>query len=79
MKWIYMRTVSGKGGWTISRAAFSGRWVYDRHREILQLDMSGGISQGTESMLVEIVSWEEDFVARCRFRGHDARLERLPG
>jgi hypothetical protein len=69
-------TVSGKGGWTISRATLSGRWTYDRHRQVLQLEMSGGIS-GMESMVVQVDAWEDNYTAVCTFRGRKARLQRL--
>ena len=71
--------VTGQGAWTISRAKFSGRWHYDSSRGALQLEMSGGISNGIESMLIQIERWEDDDTAICKFQDRSARLKRLSG
>jgi hypothetical protein len=71
--------VTGKGSWTISRAKFSGRWQYDNSLQILQLELSGGISQGTESLIVQITKWEDDYAATCTFKGWRGQLKRASG
>ena len=68
--------VTGKGAWTISHAQLSGRWQYDSSRQILQLELSGGISQGVESLVVQITKWEDGDTATCTFQGRNAQLKR---
>lgn len=68
--------VTGKGAWTISRAQLSGRWHYDSSRQILQLELSGGISNGVESLVIQITSWDDDDTAVCTFQGRNAQLKR---
>jgi hypothetical protein len=69
---------SGTGAWTISRARLSGRWHYDSGRQILQLELSGGISQGVEGMAVQISEWKDDDTAMCTFQGRKGQLKRVP-
>jgi hypothetical protein len=71
--------VSGKGAWWITRAEFSGRWHFDSSRGLLQLEMSGGVSEGIQSMAIQIERWEDDDTALCTFDRRKARLRRLPG
>jgi hypothetical protein len=71
--------VTGKGSWTISRAQLSGRWQYDNSRQILQLELSGGIQEGVKSILVQITGWEDDHTAACTFEGRHAQLRRVAG
>lgn len=71
--------VSGKGGWWITHAEFSGRWHFDSSRGLLQLEMSGGISEGIQSMAIQIDRWEDDDTALCTFDRREARLRRLRG
>ena len=71
--------VTGKGSWSISRAQLSGRWNYDSSRQILQLEVSGGISEGVESLIVQITRWEDDDTAICTFQGREAQLRRVFG
>ena len=71
--------VTGKGSWSISRAQLSGRWQYDSSHQILQMELSGGISKGVESLVVQIFKWEDDDTATCTFQGRDAQLKRVFG
>jgi len=71
--------VSGKGAWWISRAELSGRWHFDSSRGLLQLEMSGGISEGIQSMAIQIDRWEDDDTALCTFQRRKGRLKRLRG
>jgi hypothetical protein len=61
--------VTGTGGWTVSRARMSGRWHYDVSSQLVQLEMSGGISEGLESIAIQVLSWEDDDTAKCTFHG----------
>lgn len=70
---------SGRGGWFISRADFAGRWLYDPSGQVLQLELSGGISEGIEAQRVEITEWLDDNTAACRFMRRKARLQRIGG
>ncbi len=70
---------TAKGKFLISRAKLSGRWHYDNSHQILQLEVSGGISQGIESWVVQIVKWEDDDSAACTFQGRSAQLKRVSG
>lgn len=73
-------TVSGTGRWTISYVTdISGRWYFDKGRDVLQLELSGGISPGMQSMQIAIHEWEDDDTALCTFQGREARLERQVG
>jgi hypothetical protein len=69
--------VSGRGGWTISRADFTGRWLYDAAGQVLQLELSGG--KGIEAERVEITEWIDDNTAACRFMRRKAQLQRIGG
>jgi TIR domain len=71
--------LTGTGAWSISRAQLSGRWQYDNSLQILQLELSGGTFQGTESLIVQITKWEDDYTATCTFQGRRAQLKRAPG
>jgi hypothetical protein len=71
--------VTGNGSWTISRAKLSGRWQYDNSRQILQLELSGGIQEGVKSMNIQITGWQSDDSATCLFEGRNAQLRRVPG
>ena len=71
--------VSGSGSWWISRAKLSGRWYFDSSHGTLQLEMSGGISEGVESLLIQINRWVDDDTALCTFQGRKAQLTRLSG
>jgi hypothetical protein len=68
--------LTGTGAWSISRAQLSGRWQYDNSLQILQLELSGGTFQGTESLIVQISKWEDDYTATCTFQGRRAQLKR---
>ena len=70
-------TVTGTGKWTISRANIAGRWFYDPAAQILHLEMSGGIQDGTKAMAVQITRWVSPDAAECVFEGRNARLERV--
>lgn len=69
--------LSGKAAWTISRAKLSGRWHFDSSRGVLQLEMSGGVLEGTQSFLIQIDHWEDDDTALCTFQGRSGQLKRL--
>ena len=71
-------TVTGTASWLISRAAIAGRWTYDIAREVLQLELSGGIAAGTEAHQVTVTGWIDDNSANCTFDHRRAKLERLP-
>jgi hypothetical protein len=68
--------MTGKGSWLISRVQLSGRWHYDSSRQILQLEVSGGLAQGIQSMIVQITKWENDDTALCTWDGRRAQLMR---
>jgi hypothetical protein len=70
-------TVTGKAKWAISRADIAGRWFYDPAAEVLQLEMSGGIQEGTKAMVIQITRWVGPDAAECVFEGRKARLERV--
>ena len=71
-------TVTGTGRWTISRVTdLAGRWLYDPATQVLHLDMSGGIQQGTEAWRITVVQWLSPDAADCTFKGRAARLERV--
>ena len=70
---------SGKGAWLVSRVDFAGRWFYDAAEQVLQLEMSGGISDGIEVLRIEITRWIDNDTADCRFQRRKARLERVGG
>jgi hypothetical protein len=69
--------VTGTGSWSISRAQLSGHWQYDSSSQILQLELSGGIAEGVESLIVQITGWEDDDTATCTFQGRKAQLKRV--
>ncbi len=71
--------VTATGGWLISRAQLSGRWHYDASRQLLQLELSGGISEGVQSMMVQITRWDDDDTAACTMQGRNAQLKRVSG
>lgn len=64
--------VTGTGAWTISRARMSGRWHYDASAQLLQLEMSGGISKGMESISIQVIRWDSEDSATCTFAGYNA-------
>ncbi len=70
-------TVTGKGKWAISRVDLAGRWSYDPTAQVLLLEMSGGIQEGTKAMMVQITEWVGRDAAECVFEGRKARLERV--
>ena len=71
-------TVTGAGKWAISRVNdLAGRWFYDPADQVLQLDMSGGIQEGTKAMIVRITRWVSQDAADCVFDGRKGRLERV--
>jgi hypothetical protein len=70
-------TVTGKGKWAISRVDIAGRWSYDPTAELLLLEMSGGIQEGTKAMVIQITQWVGPDAAECVFDGRKARLERV--
>ena len=71
-------TVTGSGKWAISSANnLAGRWFYDSADQVLQLDMSGGIQEGTKAMIVRITRWVSPDAAECVFEGRKGRLERV--
>jgi hypothetical protein len=72
-------TVSGNGSWFISRADFAGRWYYDAGQDVLQLETSGGISNGMETLRVPITEWIDDHTAKCTLLRRKATLERMGG
>jgi hypothetical protein len=69
--------MTGKGSWLISRVQISGRWHYDSSRQILQLEVSGGLAQGIQSMIIQISQWEDDNTAVCTWDGRRAQLKRI--
>lgn len=70
-------TVTGNGKWAISRADLAGRWLYDPADQVLQLEMSGGIQEGTKAMPVKITRWLTPDSAECVFDGRKALIERV--
>jgi hypothetical protein len=70
-------TLTGTAKWAISRANLAGRWFYDPADQVLHLDMSGGIQDGTKAMAVQITRWVGPDPAECVFEGRKARLERV--
>ncbi len=71
-------TVTGTGRWTISRADIAGRWLFDPAGQILHLELSGGIEEGTRVEAVKIVRWNSADDADCMFANRRAHLEKLP-
>jgi TIR domain-containing protein len=71
--------MTGKGSWLISRVQLSGRWQYDSSRQMLQLEVSGGLAEGIQSMIIQITSWEDDDTATCIWDGRRAQLKRASG
>jgi hypothetical protein len=69
--------MTGKGSWLISRIQLAGRWQYDNSRQFLQLEVSGGLAQGVQSMMIQILSWEDDNTAVCTWDGRRAQLKRV--
>jgi hypothetical protein len=70
-------TVSGKGRWAISRVDLAGRWFFDPAGQVLQLELSGGLQEGTQAMPIRITRWDGPDSAECVFEGRKARLERV--
>lgn len=70
-------TVTGKGRWTISRATLAGRWLFDPAAQILHLELSGGIQEGTRAIPVKILRWSGAENADCMFEHRRARLQKL--
>lgn len=70
-------TVSGSGKWGVSRAGMSGRWLFDPTEQVLHLELSGGIQEGTKALPVKILRWEDADTAEVRFEQRKARLERV--
>jgi hypothetical protein len=70
-------TVTGKAKWTISRANLAGRWLFDPAEQVLHLELSGGLQQGTRAIPVKIIRWRTADVADCKFDHRRARLERI--
>ncbi len=70
-------TASGTGRWAISRADIAGRWLFDPADQVLHLELSGGIQEGTKAMPVKITRWVTSDSAECEFDGRRARLERI--
>lgn len=71
-------TLSGHAKWWISRADVAGRWSYDPVGQVLHLEMSGGLQEGTRASPVQITRWESPDSAQCTFDGRRGRIERLP-
>lgn len=71
-------TVTGTGRWTISRANVAGRWLFDPAGQILHLELSGGIEEGTKVIPVKVVRWNSARDADCMFEHRRAHLEKLP-
>jgi hypothetical protein len=70
-------TVSGTAKWAISRANTAGRWFFDPADQVLHLELSGGIQEGTKAIPVKIVRWTSPDAADCLFEHRRARLERI--
>lgn len=70
-------TASGSAKWAISRADLAGRWYFDPAEQVLHLEMSGGLQEGTKAMPVKIVKWTSPDSAECIFDGRKARLDRV--
>lgn len=71
--------LTGTGSWTIFKSNFPGRWHFDSSHELLQTNLSGGISKGMKSMAVKIIMWDYDYSATCQFQDRHARLRRIFG
>ena len=71
-------TVTGTSRWTISRANVAGRWLFDPAEQILHLELSGGIEEGTKAIPVKIVRWNAAGDADCIFEHRRAHLEKVP-
>lgn len=70
-------TVTGNAGWAVSRADLGGRWFYDPAEEVLQLELSGGLIEGTKAIPVQITNWLTSDSAECMFEHRKARIERV--
>ena len=70
-------TVTGTGKWAISRVELAGRWQFDPAEQVLHLEMSGGIQEGTRAMPIKITKWLTPDSAECVFDGRKARIERV--
>jgi hypothetical protein len=51
--------------------------MFGAAEQVLHLDLSGGIQEGTKSVPVNIVRWETADATDCKFEGRRARLERV--
>jgi hypothetical protein len=71
-------TVTGTARWTISRANLAGRWQFDPAGQILQLELSGGIEEGTRTTTFKIDRWNGAGGADGIYENRRAHLERLP-
>jgi TIR domain len=71
-------TVTGTGRWTISRANLAGRWLFDPAGQILHLELSGGIEEGTRATTLKIVRWNGVRDAEGIYENRRAHLEKLP-
>jgi len=72
-------TLSGKVSTLVFKTDLAGRWIYDAAQDVLQLEMSGGVTEGTETMRFAITDWIDDHTATCRYQRHKGRLERVGG
>jgi hypothetical protein len=70
-------TASGKAKWFISRAELAGRWFFDPAEQVLHLELSGGIQEGTKAMPITITRWVTPDSAECKFDGRRSRIERV--
>lgn len=70
-------TVTGTGSWAVSRVDLAGRWLYDPAEQVLQLELSGGLIEGTKAIPVKISNWLTPNSAECVFDGRKARIERI--
>ena len=72
-------TASARSTWFISLGTqSSGRWLFDPAAQILQLEMSGGGTEGTVVEPISIVGWTGADAANCTIQGgRPARLERM--
>ena len=69
--------VTGTGRWTVSRADLAGRWSFDPADQLLHLELSGGIQEGTKVVPVKITRWVTADTAECTFERRRAILERI--
>lgn len=70
-------TLIGTGKWTISRVKIAGRWLFDPAEQILHLELSGGIHEGTKAIPVKIIQWRTADLADCTFEHRRGQLERI--